>query len=179
MQRSWAMAFGGLIASATLAVGCTPECTFAARCDGDVLETCHVGVDQMVGSPISRHVCEAPNPRCVQAADDVALCVTAAAAACDSGYTPACQNDAATKCTSGFVVATDCSLHGPSCVLTTTEAVCAVEPLTSCDAQTHVAQCAGNTVLRCRDGYVQAEVCDAYVPPRHCGENNGHMWCLE
>ncbi len=170
---------GLLVATATASMACTTECTFKARCDGDLVETCSVAVDQLVGSPISRKPCQAPNPKCVQVEDDVARCVTAEDAVCDKSYIPQCLNNAATTCTTGFVVARDCTVLGPGCVLNGSEAVCAVDPLVACESDSYVTSCQDNTVLRCRRGFVQGEACDAYVPPRKCGQRNGYRWCLE
>ena len=159
---------------------CTKPCEFTARCDGDVLETCSVGVDQLVGSGISRTDCtETVNPVCVTHGDDAAQCAMERTPTCDLPE-PQCDGDVILACSAGYLVADDCALAGPTCVTHPDDGapVCAVDPVTSCDRETFLQTCATeDSVYACLDGVVTELDCDLTHEKATCKVRNGGAGC--
>ena len=63
---------------------CGPNCEFDQRCDGNVLETCSVGVDQIVGDPeYDRMECAGSTPVCVELSDVSAVCAPSETESCE------------------------------------------------------------------------------------------------
>ena len=100
--------------------GCDNECDFFERCDGDTLEVCGEGADQVTNRKLQRIPCEAPNATCRAFTDDDARCVFEDAIPCDDTAEDRCDGDLLLTCppslftsTSGvtesrYFVATDC-----------------------------------------------------------------------
>lgn len=142
-----ALTFGFAVSAA----GCNNECGFFERCDGDVLEICGDGPDQIVNRKLHRHPCEAPNATCRERTDDIAECVYVDAIACDDTTASRCEGSLLLECPrrrfsseskveeARFMKATDCteldddSLPGytpdavGTCVATSDGADCAYE----------------------------------------------------
>ncbi len=83
------------------------DCDFVEqRCDGNVVETCGGGPDQMLFRKIVRTPCVAPNNICVEG-----LCVYDPVTTC-SGPESRCVGRVALSCNGRYIVADDCSLPG-------------------------------------------------------------------
>jgi len=120
---------GGLafLVSSMFTVACNNECSFFERCNGDVLEVCGDGPDQVVNRKVRSSPCEAPNTICRPSTDDDARCVHASATACDDDTAARCDGPLLLACPRSqflassdvdearFLVATDCrELDDPS-----------------------------------------------------------------
>lgn len=109
------------LAFAVSAAGCNNECGFFERCDGDVLEICGDGPDQVVNRKLNRYPCEAPNTTCRARTDDIAECVYVDAIACDDTTASRCEGALLLECPRSrffaesnveearFMKATDCT----------------------------------------------------------------------
>jgi hypothetical protein len=96
---------------------CGNECNFYQRCDGNTLELCGGGVDQLIGREVQRVPCEAPNPACVELEGGEALCATSATPCDVETYVGRCENDVAFACNGTWnrEIAMDCSeITGPN-----------------------------------------------------------------
>ncbi len=139
--------------------GC-PSCPYDSKCDGDVLKTCSVGVDQIAGKPDKgSRQCASPNPVCVTLDERTAQCAMDDATECDAGFIPRCEGGVVVACANGYLVATDCEGNGNACVELAPGPRCALEPLTDCDPAEYESRCAGDSVISCVDGFVQAQNC--------------------
>jgi hypothetical protein len=159
-------------------LGCAKECEYAARCDGNMLQTCSLGVDQMFGSGESERLCEGVNPVCVEVEEDVAFCARSASATCDDSLVHRCEDDSIISCQAGYEVAEDCALNGPDCLIDDGEPVCAQAPLTACVEASYPKHCEGTSVVSCHEGRVEAFDCDLYEPGSRCAPfPNGSFGC--
>ena len=159
----------------TAFAGCA-SCPYDQRCDGDQLEVCLLGVDQMFGDPsYSKSACEAPNPVCVETSKRHAQCVIAEDQRCSAGETPPrCEPDAlAVRCERGYAVAEDCAVADNDCFVVGDEAHCGVAPPRSCTWDTyrnnceddgHLLFCSGGFVARSACGVDTPSVCEPHVP---------------
>lgn len=161
-QRALASSSLGLIAGALFLSGCA-RCPYQQRCNGDVLEVCSLGVDQLVGPPsYGKSKCESPNPVCKDTSAGEAECVMPEAPTCDSGVAPRCvAGELAVHCVSGYQVATDCAADDNACIEVSGNALCARGPPTACDPKTYRNTCedAGH-LLYCRNALVTRQACD-------------------
>lgn len=151
-------------------LACSKPCEYTARCDGSVLETCSLGVDQLFGSGESETNCpDTVNPVCHSPEPDVAFCTLDDEIMCEEGATR-CDGDIAITCNeSGFEVGQDCTTFGPTCVLNEGEAQCALDPVESCDNATYERSCEGIDLIVCNGGLVTQRVCD---DDKVCGLND-------
>ncbi|MBN1945244.1 MAG: hypothetical protein JW797_06175 [Bradymonadales bacterium] len=158
------------LAAAFLWLGC-PSCPYEARCEGNVLHTCWLGVDQLVGSPARDAVeCRAPNPVCVDLDDRNAQCVMDDQATCQEPFDPFCEEGAVVDCVEGYEVAEDCAGNGNGCHDIDGSVFCAVAPLTPCIMGEYRTRCDDTRVLSCQRGFVTARDCAAYETPTFCVE---------
>ncbi|MDI1481342.1 hypothetical protein [Polyangium sp. y55x31] len=115
------------LAAATFLVvnGCGNECSFKEQCNGNVLEICGEGPDQVVNRKVHDTPCVAPNEVCVEAAEDVAYCARAPQASCDDTFDESCDGTFRVTCrpkliapegVPRFVVAVDCADSNKTCV---------------------------------------------------------------
>ncbi len=152
----------GLIAASLLLSGCA-RCPYQQRCNGNVLETCSLGVDQLVGKPsYAKVACANPNPVCQETVEGEAECVMPEAPPCDSGTAPRCDApERAVHCVSGYQAATDCAADDNACVEVSGNALCARGPATACDPKTYRNTCedAGH-LLYCEHALVTRQSCD-------------------
>lgn len=150
-------------------LACAKPCEFVARCDGTVLETCSLGVDQLFGSGVSKTDCSTTlNPVCLETATDVAFCTLDDSVTCTEGASR-CDGDLAITCNAnGFEVAKDCSTNGPTCVLDADDqALCAIDPAMPCDSDTFESRCDGDLLITCGDGLLRSRECAG--EDRTCG----------
>ena len=139
--------------------GC-PSCPYETKCDGNVLKSCSVGVDQMVGSPAkASRACQDPNPACVSLDERTAQCAMDAASECQPDFVPRCEGGVVVSCAYGYLVAGDCVGHGNACFELAPGPRCALEPLTDCDPEEFYSRCSGDLVLSCTGGYLQTQDC--------------------
>ncbi len=142
--------------------GCN-ECSFWSRCDGDVLEVCGEGPDQVVGRDIRRFPCEAPNETCATHGDrnQYASCVRAPKVECDvDSFDAYCDSNVLVDCGAGWEQGRDCTSDGPVCVVGDNGAICAVDPITSCDPETYEVRCDGLQRYSCTSaGYEKIRTC--------------------
>lgn len=124
------------------AVACDNECSFFERCNGDVLEICGDGADQVVGRRVNSYPCEGANATCVENTDDSASCVAAPATECDDAFVPTCSEEFAgflQRCQPSlyandnpkekrYVQLIDCSERTSSDAAPGTEPTCLVKP---------------------------------------------------
>jgi hypothetical protein len=175
---AWTMVVGMLMPL----VGCGNECSFNQRCNGNVLETCGEGPDQMFNRTVSSRECADPNPICVEYGPNLgrARCVREPAELCDeNSLQPYCDGNVRVACTRGtsfsgcgdgscppeqegwYITGTDCTQGGPECVETEESAVCARTPPVECDEATYTSSCDGDvTLVICRDGLVSELLCE-------------------
>ena len=161
------------IVAAALVLGGCARCPYDQRCNGNVLEVCSLGVDQMVGSPsYSASTCADPNPVCQATSDRGAACVMPQAPKCDSNFVPQCATgELAVHCEGGYQVATNCTVDDNACVATEGRARCARTPITSCSAKTHRNSCEDAThLLYCREELVARQDC-SNEPTKVCTPN--------
>lgn len=173
MIRALATTLTMALAGAVL-TGCA-SCPYDQRCDGDQLEVCLLGVDQMFGDPsYSKSACAAPNPVCVETSKRHALCVIAEDQRCDADTPPRCEPEAlAVRCERGYAVAEDCTAADNACFVVGAEAHCGVSPPQSCTWDTyrnrceddgHLLFCSGGFVARSACGVDSPSVCEPHVP---------------
>lgn len=157
-----------------LATGCA-SCPYDQRCDGDTLQICTLGVDQMVGDPgYARLPCEAPNPVCVETGKRTAQCVMPEAPRCDADFAEQCQaGTLAVTCAHGYQVALDCAADDNACLVVEGRVHCALSPATACDSaaypqscedDAHLLHCAGGLVARRDCGNEPRGRCEPHVP---------------
>lgn len=164
-----------LLALVPFLPGC-PECAYESRCDGAVVKTCSLGVDQMVGDPARGRIpCEGENPVCVNLDRRTAQCVRADAPRCDAAeFTDFCDDGAAVRCVEGYEVADDCAAHGNVCELgdgaasATSEARCVLAPATACDPANYTETCDGTGLITCEGGVVARRDCAVERPGQTC-----------
>jgi len=138
------------------------SCPYEQQCNGNKLEVCDLGVDQMFGDPsFFSEDCEAPNTVCVQTGSRTAQCVMAADATCDARQPGRCSSDGlAISCKAGYEVASDCSRDGNDCLIVDQRARCAVAPAVACDREVYDNSCEDDThLLYCADGLVARMDC--------------------
>ena len=145
-----------------------PSCPFETACSGDVLRSCSLGVDQLVGSPErGERACEDPNPRCITLDERNALCAIDPARTCTIGDAPRCEDQRLITCEAGFEVASDCARHGNICDAVQGQARCHAAPLTPCEAELP-SRCEVDVLIRCDRGYLTQE---------DCGLRPGNLTC--
>ena len=150
--------------------GC-PSCPYESRCEGNVLKSCFVGVDQLVGSPAwSESACTEPNAVCVNVDSRSAQCVIDEARRCDDDAEPRCEGGSVVRCRLGFEVAEDCEGHDNACFELPSGARCAQSPLRPCDAEAFERRCEGGRVVECQAGYVKSIDCRLNDPNSVCKE---------
>jgi hypothetical protein len=148
--------------------GC-PSCPYESKCEGDVLKTCSVGVDQVVGSPQrSARACRAPNPVCVTLNEDRAQCAMEAEPGCGAAFAGYCADGLRIECSAGYRVAEDCAAHGNTCFELDDGPRCAREPLTVCNPPDIDSRCEGDVLIACVYGYLKAEDCSLAPEPEVC-----------
>ena len=158
-----------LFSCLTCLITACPTCPYESQCQGNTLNSCWLGVDQLVGDPgeISL-VCQSPNPTCVNLDERNALCVMDEAATCEPDLAPYCSDERAVSCQDGYLVASDCDAHGNGCLFLNGLARCVLEPVVECDPQTLLKYCRNGSLIQCVGGYVSAEVCALRSPPASC-----------
>lgn len=105
--------------------GCGNECSFKEQCNGNVLEICGEGPDQVVNRKVSSTPCEAPNEVCVEPTEGMAYCARSPQTSCDDTFDGACDGTVRLMCSPKlinpegaprFVVAFDCADSNQTCV---------------------------------------------------------------
>lgn len=84
----------GVVAAALGLAGCSKECSQAARCEGNILITCHTGGDMLPHDYEEREDCAAEGMQCVQTETAVA-CALPDPACSEGSY---CKGDTAIHC---------------------------------------------------------------------------------
>ena len=114
-----------------LLIACNNDCSFTERCDGDVLQVCGSGVDQMFGREVHETPCADLNPVCVEIDASNAMCAADPATPCDiDTFDATCDGDVLTACSgvqytesleydTAYVVMSDCASAGYACDETT------------------------------------------------------------
>jgi len=154
-------------ALAALHLTACASCPFEERCNGNVLEVCSLGVDQMFGDPsYSSSPCEDPNPVCVATGSGSAQCAVAADATCADGTPDRCEAQArAVRCLSGYEVAEACAPDGNDCLMVDSAAHCAIGPARTCDRETYDNSCEDSVhLLYCINGLVTRKDCSLDKP---------------
>jgi len=116
-----------LVAVAALLVvnACGNECSFHSQCNGEVLEICGEGPDQVVNRKVRSVPCEAPNATCVEPVEDYAYCARAPATTCDDTFDESCDGTVRLMCSTKlispegaprFVLGFDCADENQTCV---------------------------------------------------------------
>jgi len=148
--------------------GC-PSCPYDSKCDGDVLKTCSLGVDQIAGKPSkTARACADPNPVCVTLDERTAQCAMDDATECDAEFIPRCEGGIVVSCANAFLVAQDCVGNGNACFELAPGPLCALDPLTDCDPSEFESYCQGASVISCPSGYLQAQDCSLGNPDGAC-----------
>jgi hypothetical protein len=167
--RAWSRAASTVLAAAlSLALlgltGCDNECGFDTRCNGDNLETCGEGPDQIFHRRVHSSPCSAPNTACVEVSGEAA-CVAPTRTACDATFVPRCEGENAVSCASvGYETLTSCDADVQHCILATPDqepvAACVLASDTRCD-ETTKARCADEIAISCnpRLGYLVGVDC--------------------
>ncbi len=151
----------------TALYGC-PRCEFDEACDGNVLMTCSIGVDQQVGSPAeARLACTGANPVCITVDERNALCAIAEARSCVPDTAPRCEGGSQITCVDGFEVARNCVAHGNVCGEVEGAFRCYAEPKVVC-VQDFESICSGTRLTHCDAGLVTHEECGLDRPVQRC-----------
>ena len=80
-------------------LGCAKPCEYVARCDGEVLQTCSLGVDQLFGSGESEVACPTTvNPHCVELEVDHAFCARTEEPSCTADEAFCDGDEAGLRC---------------------------------------------------------------------------------
>lgn len=177
----WAVLAAGAASSAALLVGCA-RCPYESRCNGNVLEVCTVGVDQMFGDPsYASTPCEGVNPVCVDAPSGRSLCARAASAPCADASVTRCDTpDVAVRCEEGFEVAEDCATDENSCVTLPSRSRCARAPVTTCDVERQASVCEDAThLLSCVDGLLTRRDCSLRAGDCTPAPNGSTAYCSQ
>lgn len=154
------------LAAALQLLACA-SCPYDQRCNGNKLESCELGVDQMFGDPsYTTQDCEDPNAVCVETGARTAQCVMSAEAKCGPASADRCSADGlAVTCSDGYEVATDCAPDGNECLIVDLRARCAVLPATSCDQDSYDNSCEDDYhLLYCQNGLVTRKHCSVSSP---------------
>ena len=113
--------------SLSLLTACGNECSFHEQCDGNVLQVCGEGADQVFGREVYETPCEDLNDVCVEIDDKAAMCAADPATACDlDTHTATCDGDVLTTCTgvmytqpvdydTAYEILVDCAADGMTC----------------------------------------------------------------
>lgn len=153
--------------------GC-PSCPYNAACEGNVLKTCFVGVDQLVGSPSEgERACAGANPICVTVDEQDALCAIAKERTCAVGAAPRCDGPLLITCQQGFEVAEDCAAHGNVCGTVLAETFCYKDPVITCAPNSFTPRCEGTRILQCRNGVEAYEECALRLEDTTCRTSTG------
>ncbi len=119
-----------ILTALTVLAACDNECSFHERCDGDFLQICGAGPDQMFHRRIEETACAEQylDGICVEIDEQSAACASAPATACDpAAFEPSCDGDLLISCQgvwytepvdypAGYEAWTDCAAQGMSCL---------------------------------------------------------------
>lgn len=151
-----------------------PSCPYDEACEGNVLKTCWVGVDQLVGSPAEgERPCEGANPVCITVDDRNALCGIAKERTCTMGAPIRCEGALKIDCQDGFEVAEDCVAHGNVCGTISANTYCHRAPVVTCDPEQFRGRCEGSRLVQCRFGTEAYEECALRTEDTACTTTTG------